>query len=58
MDAQEVIWEMDMSQLLQLFHVESAMRGSQLQWSHYFEPEQNLIDEFERLANLDLPEIC
>jgi hypothetical protein len=46
---------MDMSKLLQLFHVESAMRGNNLRWSHYFEPEQSLIDRFEELANNQLP---
>jgi hypothetical protein len=57
MDTDRLIWEMDMAQLLQLFHVESCLRGAQLRWSHYFEPEQDLIDDFERLANVDLPEI-
>lgn len=58
MDTDQVIWEMDMSQLLQLFHVEATLRGAQLQWSHYFEPEQQLIDQFEKLANTEPPEIC
>jgi hypothetical protein len=58
MDVESLIWETDMAQLLQLFHVESCLRGAQLTWSHYFEPEPDLIARFEELANGDLPEIC
>jgi hypothetical protein len=58
MDREHVIWEMEMSKLLQLFHVEASIRGASLRWSNFFEPEPELLAKFEELANTEPPTIC
>jgi hypothetical protein len=49
---------MEMSKLLQLFHVEASIRGASLRWSNFFEPEPELLAKFEELANTEPPTIC
>lgn len=45
-----------LSEVLQLMHVEGSMNGNRYQWTHFFEPSQDLMDEFEQLASKE-PEI-
>jgi hypothetical protein len=48
---------MDFCRLLQLIHAEGMRTGNRYQWKNFFEPEQELIDEFDRLATKELPEL-
>jgi len=51
LDPDLTIWETDFCRVLQLIHAEGMRNGMRYQWRNYFEPAQEFIDEFERLAN-------
>ncbi len=51
LDPDLTIWETDFCRVLQLIHAEGMRNGMRYQWRNYFTPDQELIDEFERLAN-------
>jgi hypothetical protein len=51
LDPELTIWETDFCRVLQLIHAEGMRNGMRYQWRNYFEPAQEFIDEFERLAN-------
>lgn len=49
--ADRLIWDMDMAKVMQLIHADGIRNGVVYQWSNFFEPDQELLDEFDRLAN-------
>jgi thymidylate synthase len=51
LDPELTIWETDFCHVLQLIHAEGMRNGIQYQWRNYFAPDQELIDQFEKLAN-------
>jgi hypothetical protein len=40
-----------MSKVMQLMICEGIKNGGRYQWLHFFDPAQEIIDEFEKLAN-------
>jgi hypothetical protein len=50
-NADYLIWDWDMAKVMQLLHAEGIRNNATYQWANFFEPEQDLLDEFERLAN-------
>lgn len=46
-----------MGKVLQLMAAEGVRNGMRYQWAHYFEADQELIDEFNKLANTELEDL-
>jgi hypothetical protein len=50
-NADSLIWDTDMAKIMQLLHAEGIRNGITYQWLSFFEPEQDILDEYERLSN-------
>jgi hypothetical protein len=48
------IWDVSASAVLQLFHAEATRKGARLRWVNWPEASQEIIDQFEELANREV----
>jgi hypothetical protein len=39
---------------MQFFHAEAVRKGARLRWANWPEPSQEIIDQFEELANREV----
>ena len=56
-DPEHAIWDMDMAIIAQLIHAEMASNGIACLWSEQFEPDEDLLAEFDMLAKSNHTEI-
>ena len=52
-----VMMDMDMAEVLQLIHADGVRNGGRYVWKNFFEVSQEIMDEFETLANKPLPDL-
>lgn len=52
--AHHLIWEMDMSKLLQILMANGITLGNRYRWSVQMEVSPELKNRFERLANMEV----